>query len=82
MSGLIDFPPRIWLTVTPVDMRRGLGGLLTIVQQALGHSPCAGPTFIFRNWADNRLRLLLAALFSIFVTSPPRIVFFDTGSMD
>lgn len=59
MPGLIDTPAQIWLAVTPVDMRQGLDGLSAIVQQNLGHSPCAGSAFIFRNRAGNRLRLLL-----------------------
>lgn len=59
MSGLIDYPPQIWLAVTPVDMRRGLDGLSAIVRQTLGHSPCAGSAFIFHNRAGNRLRVLL-----------------------
>lgn len=59
MSGLIDYPAQIWLAVAPVDMRRGLDGLSAIVQQSLGHSPCAGSAFIFRNRAGNRLRLLV-----------------------
>ncbi|MCK9609314.1 MAG: IS66 family insertion sequence element accessory protein TnpB [Methylomonas sp.] len=59
MSGLIDYPAQIWLAVAPVDMRRGLDGLSAIVQQSLGHSPCAGSAFILRNRAGNRLRLLL-----------------------
>ncbi|WP_446812219.1 IS66 family insertion sequence element accessory protein TnpB (plasmid) [Methylomonas sp. 2BW1-5-20] len=59
MPGLIESPGQIWLAVAPVDMRRGLDGLSAIVQQSLGHSPCAGSAFIFRNRAGNRLRLLL-----------------------
>ena len=59
MSGLIDSPAQIWLAVAPVYMRRGLDGLSAIVQQSLGHSPCAGSAFIFRNRAGNRLRLLV-----------------------
>lgn len=59
MPGLIECPPQIWLAVEPVDMRRGLDGLSSIVQNSLGHSPCAGSAFIFRNRAGNRLRLLL-----------------------
>jgi transposase len=59
MSSLIDYPPQIWLAVAPVDMRRGLDGLSAIVQNSLGHSPCAGSAFIFRNRTGNRLRLLL-----------------------
>ena len=58
MSGLIENPGQIWLAVEPVDMRRGLDGLSAIVQQSLGHSPCAGSAFIFRNRTGNRLRLL------------------------
>ena len=29
------------------------------VQQALGHAPCAGAAFVFRNRAGNRLKLLV-----------------------
>ena len=57
MSGLIETPAEIWVAVAPVDMRRGLDGLSAIVQQSLGHSPCAGSAYIFRNRAGNRLRL-------------------------
>ena len=59
MPGLIETPTQIWIAVAPVDMRRGLDGLSMIVQQSLGHPPCAGSAFIFRNRAGNRLRLLL-----------------------
>jgi transposase len=59
MSGLIETPAQIWIAVAPVDMRRGLDGLSAMVQQSLGHSPCAGSAFIFRNRAGNRLRLLV-----------------------
>lgn len=59
MSGLITAPAQIWLAVAPVDLRRGIDGLSTLAQHALGHSPCAGSAFVFRNRADNRLKLLL-----------------------
>lgn len=59
MSGLITSPPQIWLVVAPVDMRRGIDGLSSIVQQVLGQSPCAGSAFVFRNKTGNRLRLLV-----------------------
>jgi transposase len=59
MSGLIANPGAIWVVVAPVDMRRGIDGLSSIVQQALGGSPCAGSAFVFRNRAGNRLRLLV-----------------------
>ncbi len=58
MPGLIAYPAQIWLAVAPVDMRRGIDGLSSMVQQALGHAPCAGSAFIFRNRAGNRLKLL------------------------
>lgn len=59
MPGLIASPPHIWLAVAPIDMRKGADGLSAIVQQALGHPPCAGSAFVFRNRAGNRLKLLL-----------------------
>ncbi|TAN65088.1 MAG: hypothetical protein EPN17_17730 [Methylobacter sp.] len=46
MSGLIGSPVQIWLAIEPVDMRRGIDGLSAIVQQALGHSPCAGSAIV------------------------------------
>ena len=42
MSGLIASPPQIWLAVAPVDMRRGIDGLSSIVQQALGQVALRG----------------------------------------
>jgi len=59
MPGLIAAPERIWLAVAPVDLRCGMDGLSTIVQQALGQSPCAGSAFVFRNRSGNRIKLLL-----------------------
>ncbi|MDO9267604.1 MAG: IS66 family insertion sequence element accessory protein TnpB [Methylobacter sp.] len=59
MSGFIPCPPRVCLAVAPVDMRLGIDGLSSIVLQALGHAPCAGSVFVFRNPTGNHLRLLL-----------------------
>jgi hypothetical protein len=47
MPGLIVHPGQIWLAVEPVDMRRGIDGLSMVVQQSLGHSPCAGSAFVY-----------------------------------
>jgi transposase len=58
-AKLIGEPSQIWLSVMPVDMRRGIDGLSMIVQQALGKAPCSGTAFVFRNKAGNRLRLLV-----------------------
>jgi transposase len=59
MSELIAAPAKIWLAVAPVDLRRGIDGLSSIVQQTLGHSPCAGSAFVFRNRIGHRIKLLL-----------------------
>ena len=59
MSGLITHSERIWLVTDPADMRRGIDGLSLLVQQALGHSPCAGAAFIFRNRTGNRIKVLV-----------------------
>lgn len=50
---------QIWLAVLPIDMRRGIDGLSSIVQDALGHAPCSGSAFVFRNRPGSRLRVLL-----------------------
>jgi IS66 Orf2 like protein len=41
-SGLIGEPLQIWLAVAPVDMRRGIDGLSTVVQEALGQASGGG----------------------------------------
>jgi len=58
-SELISTPVHLWLAVAPVDLRRGIDGLSSIVQQTLGQSPCAGSAFVFRNKNANRIKLLL-----------------------
>jgi transposase len=58
MLGLIVNPGQIWLSVAPVDLRRGIDGLSALVQQTLGQ-PCAGSAFVFRNAAGNRIKVLL-----------------------
>ena len=59
MPGLISTPGQIWLSVAPVDLRRGIDGLSTLVQQTLGQQPCAGSAFVFRNAVGNRIKVLL-----------------------
>ena len=59
MSGLIDNPGQIWLSVTPVDLRRGIDGLSAQVAQTLGQTPCAGSAFVFCNASGNRIKVLL-----------------------
>jgi Transposase and inactivated derivatives len=59
MPGLISTPGQIWLSVAPVDLRRGVDGLSALVQQTLGQQPCAGSAFVFRNASGNRIKVLL-----------------------
>jgi transposase len=59
MPGLIAQPGTVWLAVEPVDMRRGMDGLSMVVQQVLGHTPCAGSAFVFHNRTGNRLKVLV-----------------------
>ena len=59
MPGLISTPGQIWLSVAPVDLRRGIYGLSALVQHTLGQQPCAGSAFVFRNASGNRIKVLL-----------------------
>ena len=59
MHKLITSPTAIWLTVEPVDMRRGIDGLSMIAQQALVKVPSACATIVFRNRLGNRIKVLL-----------------------
>lgn len=52
-------PRQIWLAVEPVDMRAGIDGLATRVQQSMGRSPCDGAAYIFRNRRSSRLKVLV-----------------------
>ena len=61
MSGLITNPAAIWLAVAPMDMRRGIDGLSMVVQQALGHAPCSGSAFVFRNRSGTRIKVVVTA---------------------
>ena len=59
LPGLIVIPGQIWLSLAPVDLRRGIDGLSALVQQTLGQQPCAGSAFVFRNAVGNRIKVLL-----------------------
>jgi hypothetical protein len=56
LPSLIGTPGQIWLSVAPVDLRRGIDGLSALVQQTLGQQPCAGSAFVFRNAVGNRIK--------------------------
>lgn len=42
-----------------VDMRMGVDGLSTLIQESLGKAPCDGSAYAFRNRRGNRLKLLI-----------------------
>lgn len=52
-------PHLVWLALEPVDMRLGMDGLARLLQAALGHSPCDGGAYAFRNRRGTRLKLLV-----------------------
>lgn len=49
---------QVMIMVQPVDMRLGVDGLTSLVQQALQTSACDGRLYLFRNRAGNRLKAL------------------------
>lgn len=49
---------QVMIMVQPVDMRLGIDGLTSLVQQALQTSACDGRVYLFRNRAGNRLKAL------------------------
>ena len=56
---MIQFRGAIWMAPEPADMRKGIDGLSLQVRSSLGHNPCAGDAFLFRNRAGNRIKILL-----------------------
>ncbi len=52
-------PSQIWLALEPVDMRIGIDGLSTRVQQALCKIPTDGSAYVFRNRRCNRIKLVI-----------------------
>jgi transposase len=49
---------RIFIALTPVDMRLGFNGLCALVQTALRQEILTGHLFVFTNKRRNRIRLL------------------------
>ena len=56
---MIQCPGAIWMAPEPADMRKGIDGLSHQVRASLGHNPCAGDAFLFRNRAGNRIKILV-----------------------
>jgi transposase len=56
---LTTAPPRIFVAVAPVDLRRGLDGLCALIQHELALNPFDGAWYLFRNKASTRLKLVV-----------------------
>ena len=52
-------PQQVWLAIEPIDMRIGIDGLATRVQQSLARSPCDGAAYVFRNRRSSRIKVLV-----------------------
>lgn len=50
---------RVMVAAKPVDLRKGMDGLVALVTQILSVDPFAGDVFIFRSKRADRLKLLL-----------------------
>lgn len=49
---------QIYFCVLPVDMRRSFDSLSEIVRESLGQEPRSGHLFVFRNKAEDHVKLL------------------------
>jgi transposase len=60
---ILDLPARpglrILVTARPVDFRRGMDSLSTLVKQTLSVDPFAGDVFVFRSKRLDRLKMLV-----------------------
>lgn len=50
---------RIYVSVEPVDLRRGFDGLAAATRQIIRENPLSGHLFVFLNRRANRLKILL-----------------------
>ena len=54
----LALPGRVFVCVTPTDMRKSFDGLSAVVRDHLDQDPLAGDLFVFRNKRGDRLKLL------------------------
>lgn len=52
-------PLKVLVAVRPVDFRKGMVGLATLVKAELNRDPFSGVMFVFRSKRADRLKLLL-----------------------
>ncbi len=58
--GVLTLPPsvRIFVCLTPADMRRSLDGLAAMTREVLGEDPLSGHLFAFFNRRRDRVKIL------------------------
>jgi transposase len=49
---------RIYVCLTPTDMRKSFDSLAAVVREGLGYDPLSGHLFVFRSRRGDRLKLL------------------------
>lgn len=54
----LALPGKVFLCLTPADMRKSFDGLSALVRTGLGGDPLSGHLFVFRNKRGDRLKLL------------------------
>jgi transposase len=54
----LPLPVRVYLCLTPADMRRSFDGLCRMVREYLGADPLSGDLFVFRSKRGDRVKLL------------------------
>ena len=57
---MLSLPPtvRVFVSLDPVDLRKGFDGLSNVVRQGLGEEPLSGHLFVFVNRRGNRAKVL------------------------
>jgi transposase len=57
---MIAFPPgaRVWLAGGVTDMRKGMNGLMLLIQEGLGRDPHAGDLFVFRGRRGHMVKII------------------------
>ncbi len=54
----LALPGKVFLCLTPADMRKSFDGLSALVRSGLGGDPPSGDLYVFRNKRGDRLKLL------------------------
>jgi transposase len=54
----LALPGKVFLCLSPADMRKSFDGLSELVRTGLGGDPLSGHLFVFRNRRGDRLKLL------------------------